>query len=165
MYCGQVYANLKISAGLQRRHHSSVSMPHCVQLEATPGSQHGRFEYQNLLMEKSVMGNEPRGHSFPSAATCGQGISPPTVAAEPSSGRPRIQLYRLLLDLIMYCTASVLPATLLHTTAVKHSVTFTFIGPGKHWLEHKFSQICICCIFDHLLHQWLRGHWTYLHFM
>lgn len=96
VYCGKLYANLKMFAGLHLGHTSSLSQSHCVwQLEAALGKENHWFEYQNPLMEKkSVHGKWcERVLPFRHAPPVGEAFHLRQLQLSKAVSKTRLQLY------------------------------------------------------------------------
>lgn len=92
VYCGKHYANLKnvcwITSGA-----SFLAYPNVI--VCLTGGSKSEFRKSQIWISRTTNGKKQwwemnrRGSLFPSPATCGQGISPPTASAEQSIGQDK----------------------------------------------------------------------------
>lgn len=124
MYCGKLYANLKMFAGLHLEHIPSESQSYCVfgSGKQVWGNKYHWFEYIKLPNGKKRSWEMNHKDSFfPSCATCGQDISLPTASAEQNSRQDKTALV-LLVPWCDYVQPSCSLQLFFQTTVVNHSV-------------------------------------------
>lgn len=113
VYCGKLYANLKMLAGLHLEHPPSVSHSHCVfgNREQVWIQKVTDLNIKTPLRKKKVMGNEPKGlflsitrhlwASYFTSDSCSRAKQSPTQDCSCAVSSP-----------VWLCTAFLLPATL-----------------------------------------------------